>query len=180
MQKVNILLQIILIAFFGLFWQVDLLPAFQAEIKLPVVIQVEDETAEPLPLMALCNLRYPPIPDEIVNYAPEMPYLASCDYISIKEEKMECSDREIYRIIAENFRPPTANLKAGMEGVVSFVVHGDGDIWAPEVVRSVNPEFDAEMRRVVYLLPRFIPGKKEGRIVPVRLKIPFRVGSIRR
>ena len=69
--------------------------------------------------------------------------------------------------------PPTA-AKYDIEGkvVVQFVVKKDGSIGEIKVVRSVDPELDAEAIRVCRSLPNFIPGRQNGVPVNVLYTIP--------
>lgn len=69
--------------------------------------------------------------------------------------------------------PPTA-AKNDIEGrvVVQFVVKKDGSIGEIKVVRSVDPELDAEAIRVCRSLPNFIPGRQNGVTVNVWYTIP--------
>lgn len=69
--------------------------------------------------------------------------------------------------------PPTA-AKNDIEGrvVVQFVVKKDGSIGEIKVVRSVDPELDAEAIRVCRSLPNFIPGRQNGMPVNVWYTIP--------
>ena len=69
--------------------------------------------------------------------------------------------------------PPTA-AKNDIEGrvVVQFVVKKDGSIGEIKVVRSVDPELDAEAIRVCRSLPNFIPGRQNGVPVNVWYTIP--------
>ncbi len=69
--------------------------------------------------------------------------------------------------------PPTA-AKHNIQGkvVVKFVVKRNGEIGDIKVVRSVDPELDAEAIRVCRSLPNFIPGRQNGVPVNVWYTIP--------
>ena len=56
--------------------------------------------------------------------------------------------------------------------VVQFVVGSDGSIIAPKVVRSVDPSLDKEALRVVKSMPKWKPGKQNGKNVKVKYNIP--------
>lgn len=56
--------------------------------------------------------------------------------------------------------------------VVQFVVQKNGQIGKVKVVRSI-PELDKEIVRVVESLPRFAPGRKDGRAVDVWYTLPI-------
>lgn len=65
-------------------------------------------------------------------------------------------------------------LDAKKEGmvVVHFVVEKDGSISHPEVIRSVDPSLDAEAVRVITSMPKWKPGKQDGKPVRVYYNIP--------
>ena len=56
--------------------------------------------------------------------------------------------------------------------IVSFVVEKDGSITNATIRRSVDPAFDREALRVVSSMPKWIPGKNNGRKVRVRFNVP--------
>ena len=56
--------------------------------------------------------------------------------------------------------------------VVQFVVQSDGSIGEVKVVRSVHPDYDAEAVRVVKSLPKFTPGRQNGKAVAVWYTLP--------
>ena len=56
--------------------------------------------------------------------------------------------------------------------VVQFVVQSDGSIGEVKVVRSVHPDYDQEAVRVVKSLPKFTPGRQDGKAVAVWYTLP--------
>ncbi len=56
--------------------------------------------------------------------------------------------------------------------VVSFIVEKDGSITNATIRRSVDPAFDREALRVISSMPKWIPGKNNGRKVRVRFNVP--------
>ena len=69
--------------------------------------------------------------------------------------------------------PPTA-AKNHVQGrvIVRFVVWKDGSVDAVKVVRSVDKDLDKEAIRVCKTLPKFTPGRQNGKIVPVWYTLP--------
>ncbi len=69
--------------------------------------------------------------------------------------------------------PLEANVK-GIEGrvLVSFVVNRDSTITDIKVVEKVHPLLDEEAVRVIKLMPKWEPGKKDGKAVRVRFSLP--------
>lgn len=76
--------------------------------------------------------------------------------------------------LSTNVKYPEAAKQAGISGRVTtaFVVGEDGVIRDVKVVRSVSPELDAEAIRVMSSMPKWKPGKQDGKPVPVRYTVP--------
>jgi TonB family protein len=73
--------------------------------------------------------------------------------------------------VSKNLKWP--NTEADVQGKVicRFIVNTDGTISDIEVIRSIEPHFDAEAIRVIKSFPKFIPGKQNGK--PVRTYYVF-------
>ena len=73
-----------------------------------------------------------------------------------------------------NVKYPEAAKKAGISGRVTtqFVVGEDGVIRDVKVLRGVSPELDAEAIRVMSSMPKWNPGKQDGKAVAVRYTVP--------
>lgn len=72
--------------------------------------------------------------------------------------------------LAQNMVYPVTAQENGVQGrvIISFVVETDGSITDVKVARSVDPSLDREAMRVVKAMPKWTPGKKDGK--PVRVK----------
>lgn len=83
--------------------------------------------------------------------------------------------QELMKFLAKNITYPVSAQKARIEGsvMVQFVVGKDGSVRNPKVVRSVNPELDAEALRLVGIMPKWTPGKQRGKAVPVSYNLPI-------
>lgn len=57
--------------------------------------------------------------------------------------------------------------------LLTFVVNKDGRIVEPKVVKSVDPELDAEALRVINGMPAWTPGKQKGETVRVQYTVPI-------
>ena len=77
--------------------------------------------------------------------------------------------------LSANVKYPEAAKAAKIEGRVttSFIVGEDGVIRDVKVLRSVSPELDAEAIRVMSSMPKWEPGKQDGKPVPVRYTVPI-------
>lgn len=56
--------------------------------------------------------------------------------------------------------------------VVSFIVEKDGSITNATVVRSVDPALDQEALRIIKGMPKWLPGKKNGRNARMNFSLP--------
>ena len=83
--------------------------------------------------------------------------------------------QELMKFLGKNITYPVSAQKAQIEGsvMVQFVVGKDGSVRNPKVVRSVNPELDAEALRLVGIMPKWTPGKQRGKAVPVSYNLPI-------
>lgn len=109
-----------------------------------------------------------------------------------REENQNYVDNEIYEVVEnmprfpnggmqalmqylnENIRYPEAATKAGVQGrvTVQFIVDKDGSIDDVKILRSVNPDLDAEAIRVIKMMPRWEPGTHKGKPVRVKYTVP--------
>ncbi len=89
--------------------------------------------------------------------------------------KFPGGDKALMAYLSENIRYPINAIKKGISGrvVVSFVVGKDGTLRDFNVVRSVDPELDAEALRVTKAMPKWEPGRQRGKNVSVKYTIPI-------
>lgn len=82
---------------------------------------------------------------------------------------------EMMKYIQQNLRYPTIAQENGVQGRVScqFVVGPDGSIRDIVVVRGVDPYLDREAIRVIQSMPKWIPGKQNGKAVSVKYTLPI-------
>jgi periplasmic protein TonB len=75
----------------------------------------------------------------------------------------------LFKYIGENTKYPEVAKENNIQGKVfiRFCVTSKGDVEQVSVIKSVDPELDAEAIRVVKTFPRFTPGKQAGKPVPV-------------
>ncbi|KAA9345559.1 energy transducer TonB [Adhaeribacter soli] len=81
----------------------------------------------------------------------------------------------MYEYFGKSIIYPPAAQKNKIEGRVmaQFVVWKDGLIKEPKILRGLSPEIDAEALRVIKAMPKWKPGKQNGREVNVRMVIPI-------
>jgi len=84
-------------------------------------------------------------------------------------------DDELIRFISDNLHYPAAASELGIEGrvIVRFVVSKTGAVKDVEVIRGLDAACDKEAIRVVKLMPNWIPGRQNGRNVPVYFTLPI-------
>lgn len=78
------------------------------------------------------------------------------------------------KFLADNIRYPTLAQENGIQGkvVVEFIIGKDGGVYDIVISRSVENSLDKEALRVVDLMPKWIPGKKNGKTVKVKYFLP--------
>ena len=82
---------------------------------------------------------------------------------------------ELFKYLAYNVKYPIDAAENKIEGrvLVTFVVEHDGSISNVNVANSVYPSLDKESIRVVSGMPKWIPGKANGKTVRVKYTIPI-------
>ena len=78
------------------------------------------------------------------------------------------------KYIMENIKYPEQAMKEGIQGrvAVRFIVEKDGSISDVKPVLSVHPLLNKEAVRVVESMPKWTPGKQNGKPVRVRFNVP--------
>ena len=94
----------------------------------------------------------------IVDKMPQYPY----------------GEANLAKFIQQQIRYPKEALQEGIEGriVCSFFVAVDGTISNIEVVKGLDPQLDREAMRVLSLMPKWIPGERNGEQVNVKCLLP--------
>ena len=80
------------------------------------------------------------------------------------------------KYLADNIKYPASAVKAKKQGrvIVGFIVQKDGSITHAKIVRSIDPELDAEALRVVKGMPKWTPGTQLGKPVSVKYALPVK------
>ena len=78
------------------------------------------------------------------------------------------------KYIMENIKYPEQAMKEGIQGrvAVRFIVEKDGSISDVKPILSVHPLLNKEAVRVVESMPKWTPGKQNGKPVRVRFNVP--------
>jgi protein TonB len=82
----------------------------------------------------------------------------------------------MYKYIYEKIKYPAIARENGISGqvIVQFVVSKEGDIQKAKVVRGIGGGCNEEALRVVNGMPKWKPGKHNGRAVPVTFTLPIK------
>jgi TonB family protein len=76
------------------------------------------------------------------------------------------------KFIGENLRYPSTCETIQGRVIISFIVEKDGSLSHFEVKRSADPLLDKEAMRVCQSMPKWIPGKLNGKVVRVKYNVP--------
>lgn len=81
----------------------------------------------------------------------------------------------LMKFLSENMKYPEQAEKEGIQGrvICTFYVEKDGSISDISVAKSVHPQLDAEAVRVLSLMPKWIPGKRNGELTKVKYTFPI-------
>lgn len=84
-------------------------------------------------------------------------------------------DHELLKFIAQSIKYPMEAQEAGVQGrvICSFVVDKKGNIVEPKVIRGIDPSLDTEALRVIGMMPRWTPGRQDGKAVRVLYTVPI-------
>ena len=82
---------------------------------------------------------------------------------------------ELMKYIADHLKYPTIAQENGVEGrvICQFVVSSDGRVRDAKVVKTLDPYCDKEAIRVIMSMPKWIPGKQNGKAVSVKYTVPI-------
>ncbi|MDR1809273.1 MAG: M56 family metallopeptidase [Prevotella sp.] len=82
---------------------------------------------------------------------------------------------ELMNFIGRNLKYPVKAQEDNVQGrvIVRFVVDKDGSVKDAVIQRGLSPETDAEALRVVNDMPKWTPGKENGKAVPVYFTLPI-------
>jgi protein TonB len=83
-------------------------------------------------------------------------------------------EEELMRYLAQNIQYPKQALDGNTEGrvLIGFVVNKVGEIDDVKVLRSIGDGCDEEAVRVIHKMPKWKPGKNNGKLVNVFYNLP--------
>ncbi len=109
------------------------------------------------------------------NLVEEIPLFKKCNNVPlIKQSK--CFESQMAKHIISNFKYPQDAFNKGIQGrvLVQFTINQSGDVESIQMRGPKNGEsLEKEASRIVNKLPKFIPGKHNGKTVKVKYGIPI-------
>ena len=89
----------------------------------------------------------------------------------------EGGDAALLKYLRENLKYPDKTKDRGVQGrlVIGFIVEKDGSLTDVKVLRPVDIDLDAEVLRVIKGMPKWIPGRQNGKRVRVRYLLPIHI-----
>ena len=94
------------------------------------------------------------------------------------QQLRSCFQTKIQTHINKNFRYPEFAQKTGIQGrvFVQFIIDKDGSIVGIKT-RGPHPILEIEAKRIISILPKFIPGYVDGKAVrvPLSTSITFKL-----
>ena len=116
-----------------------------------------------LPIVAICMIACTQSAKSTMSY----------EEVEVKPEYPGGMD-ELGKLLNSNLKYPLIPFENGVQGEVhvQFVVDKEGNVEEVTVFKGVDPHLDAEALRVIKMMPKWKPGKHEGKEVNVKCTIP--------
>ena len=83
--------------------------------------------------------------------------------------------KELMKYMARHTHYTESAIKKGINGrvICSFVVKKDGSLSNISILRGIDPSLDAEAMRMLSAMPKWIPGRQNGKAVQVKYTVPI-------
>ena len=103
----------------------------------------------------------------------DVPLFPGCERVP-KSQRRACFQTNIQKHINKNFRYPEIAQEMGIQGrvFVQFIIDKDGSIVGIRT-RGPHPILEIEAKRIISILPKFIPGYVDGKAVRVPFSMPI-------
>ncbi|MDE5419766.1 energy transducer TonB [Labilibaculum sp. DW002] len=115
-----------------------------------------------------------------INYKPHLPDPVPIDpnevFVIVDDmPEFPGGQTELQKWIAMNVNYPLKAIQNGITGRVftSCVINQEGKVENVKVIRSVNPDLDAEAVRVITSMPTWKPGRQNGQLAKVSYTFPI-------
>lgn len=105
--------------------------------------------------------------DEVFQAVEQMPYFG-------KNKKV--STKAMMDFLTKNMKYPEEAMKKNIQGsvFVQFTVKKDGSLTGIKIIRGVDPLLDNEAIRVTKQMPKWTPGRQNGKTVNVAFTMPVK------
>ncbi|MFD2551155.1 M56 family metallopeptidase [Bizionia sediminis] len=111
-----------------------------------------------------------------VNLVDKAPTFVGCETLS-KEDQKPCMAQKLTAFVTNNFNKDlmsNLNITGVAQVRVFFKINADGKVSGIKA-RAPHPELEAEAKRVISLLPDFIPGQHQNKPVTVPYFLPIKL-----
>lgn len=127
-----------------------------------ILVVETDETKAETPEANTAVGTFEPVQGDVFDVVEEMPQYPG-------------GPQALFEFLSNNVKYPEEAEKAGIQGrvIATFVVEKDGSVSNAKVVKSVDPLLDAEALRVISAMPKWKPGKQNGKVVRVKYTVPL-------
>jgi len=128
------------------------------------------------------SLEIEEVPFSVVEVAPVH---KDCKSLSTHSEQKKCTNAVVNKLINKNFNTNLAkslDLSPGRKQIFAqFIIDEKGNV-TNIGVRGPHPKLKEETIRVLKLLPQFIPGKQDGKVVKVPFSLPivFQIADLKK
>lgn len=93
------------------------------------------------------------------------PYYKHCSEVQNVQKRDLCTRALIQEFFLLNFKMPVrgnVDIEAGLIEV-KFIINEKGRAGSPEIIKGLDEEVNERVIDLIYSLPKFIPGKKNGK-----------------
>ena len=149
--------------------------AQQVEIQLPDEIKVVSNDKEVIkPTIISVDQDKPNIPLGTKNVQVDEDVDQTVFEIVEENPEFPGGDKGFTEFLRKNIVYPESAIDNGIQGrvMVIFVVERDGSVTGVDILKGVDPALDKEAMRVAKLMPKWKPGKQQGKAVRTRFKVP--------
>lgn len=129
---------------------------------------LEQDKYEGIPFKEIVVIDKIEAPDEgkVYDVVKEMPQFAG-------------GQEALSKYLKDNLNYPPQAKQQGIRGsvIVHFIINKDGSISNAKILRSVDELCDKEALRLINNMPKWIPGKSDGKVVRVRYTVSVSFSS---
>jgi TonB family protein len=88
-------------------------------------------------------------------------------------------EKELHKFLTGNIKYPLdlQGKKGNNTVYLTFVVEKDGSIRDIKILRGINEAIDSDVMRVMLMMPKWIPGKQNGKTVNVQFMLPIKFAA---